>query len=138
MIRIAGISALGLALNTCPFASEREAPDGYAHVTGSVVMQDGSPFSGQGHALCWRAPHPEPSFNRHVRVEDGTYATVLEAPLGSRPQPGEPFEFLCRVQAMNNRALVARRYVSVPFSRDHSDFPSTRIDLRAGEIEPEP
>ena len=63
---------------------------------------------------------------------------VSPAPFGSRTPQGEPFEFLCRVQASPGRTLIARRYATVPFSRDHSDFPTTRVELRAGQIEEEP
>ena len=66
------------------------------------------------------------------------YSTVVEAPLGSRPQPGEPYALLCRAQASLDRELVARRFVTVPFSRARGDRPTTRVELRAGEIQADP
>jgi hypothetical protein len=138
MIRIAGIAALGLAFNACPVGSTHEEPDGYANITGSVVLRDGSPYSGPGHAVCWRPPDEQLAFSMNFRVERGSYEAVLEAPFGSMSMQGLPPEFLCRVQAAPSRVLIARRYASVPFSRVRADRLTTRIDLRAGEIEEEP
>lgn len=138
MIRMAGAAALGLILNTCPFAAD-EKPDGYARVTGQVVRSDGSPYAGRIHLLCWRPPDETPSFFRDGDLDErGRYNLLLESPLGSRPMAGEAFEFLCRAQSGPRGAAFAVRYVTVPFAPTRADVPTTRIDLREGEMEPPP
>jgi hypothetical protein len=138
MIRTASVAALGLILNTCPFTPAEE-PDGYARVTGQVLRSDGSPYPGRIHLLCWSPPDESPLFFREGDLDErGRYNLLLESPLGSRPMQAEPFEFLCRAQSGPRGAAFAVRYVTVPFARTRADAPTTRIDLREGEMEPPP
>jgi hypothetical protein len=138
MIRMAGVAALGLILNTCPFTPAEE-PDGYARVTGQVVRSDGSPYAGRIHLLCWEPPVESLSFFRDGDVDErGQYFVLVEAPAYSRPPQGEPFEFLCRAQSGPRGGPFAARYLTVPFARTRIDAPTTRIDLREGEMETPP
>jgi hypothetical protein len=138
MIRMAGTAALGLILNACPFGAGEE-PDGYARVTGQVLLRDGSPYPGRIHILCWEPPHESLSFFRDGDLDErGQYFVLVEAPAYSQPPQGEPFEFLCRAQSGPRGAPFAARYMTVPFGRTRVEAPTTRIDLREGEMEPPP
>ena len=138
MIRMAGAAALGLMMNACPFGVS-ERPDGYARVVGQVVMNDGSAYVGRVSFLCSTTWQPQSSLFGDDRADPrGSYAVLLEAPFASRPMQGEPFEFLCRVMAGPRGGPFAIRYVTVPFSPDRRTAQTVRIDLREGEMEPEP
>lgn len=138
MIRMAGVSALGLILNACPFGAE-PGPAGYARVTGQVVRSDGSPYQGRVHLLCWRPAYETESFFGDDGVDaQGRYEVILRAPPYSQGMAGEPFEFLCRAQSGPRGGPFAVRYVTVPFSRTRAEAPTTRIDLREGEMQPPP
>jgi hypothetical protein len=134
MIRMAGVSALGLVLNACPFGAP-EKPDGYARVTGHVQVRTGPNYAGRVWVECWSAGHPEPSFGNGVRVDaQANYSIDLEAPFLSRGRQGEAFQFVCRAQAGPAGAPFAIRYATVPFSERRTDRAETRIDLREGEM----
>lgn len=138
MIRMAGLSALGLILNACPFGAP-EKPDGYATMTGHVQVRTGPNYSGRVWVECFSAGHPEPSFGNGARVDaQGDYSIDLEAPYLSRRRQGDAFEFVCRAQAGPGSVPFAIRYATVPFSESRANRPSTRIDLREGEVQAPP
>jgi hypothetical protein len=144
MIRKAGLAALGLILNTCPFTPP-EPPAGYAAVTGRVLSADGTAYSGQVGISCSEPDRPSPSFgtlNLRRTDSDGDYSAILEASTYSwNPRQGA-FEFLCTVRAipMEPRGAepVAVRYVTIPFAEKRADRPNTRVDLRVGVFETHP
>jgi hypothetical protein len=134
MIRMAGLSALGLILNACPFGAP-EQPDGYARVTGHVQVRTGPNYNGRVTVTCFRADYPEASFGNGARVDaQANYSIDLEAPYLSRRRQGGAFEFVCRAQAGPSGAPFASRQATVPFSEKRADRPETRIDLREGEM----
>jgi hypothetical protein len=138
MIRMAGFSALGLVLNACPFGAP-EKPDGYATVTGHVQVRTGPNYAGRVSVMCFHADHPEPSFGNSARVDaQAKYSIVLEAPYLSRRRQGGAFEFVCRAQAGPGSGPFAVRYATVPFSESRASRPSTRIDLREGDVQGPP
>ncbi|HEX8319429.1 hypothetical protein [Longimicrobium sp.] len=134
MIRMAGLSALGLILNACPFGAPEE-PDGYATVTGQVQVRTGPNYNGRVSVMCFSAGHPEPSFGNSARVDaQANYRVELEAPFLSRGGQGEAFQFVCKAQAGPGGGPFASRQATVPFSETRANRPETRIDLRQGEM----
>ncbi|HEY0023158.1 MAG TPA: hypothetical protein VGB24_09610 [Longimicrobium sp.] len=134
MIRMAGVSALGLVLNACPFGSA-EKPDGYATVTGHVQVRTGPNYTGRVWVQCFSAHDPEPWFGRGARVDaQANYRIELEAPYGSFRLEGAPFQVVCKAHAGPGGAPYAIRQATVPFSETRANRPQTRIDLREGEM----
>jgi hypothetical protein len=68
----------------------------------------------------------------------GNHSLDLHAPYLSRRLQGGPFEFVCRAQAGPGGEPFAERYATVPFSESRANRPSTRIDLREGEMRAPP
>ena len=138
MIRMAGVSALGLILNACPFGAP-EPPDGYARVTGHVQVRTGPNYTGRVSVSCFSADHPEPSFGNSARVDaQARYSIDLEAPYGSLRRQSQPSSFVCRAQAGAGGGPFAVRYATVPFSEKRADRPTTSIDLLEGEMQGPP
>jgi hypothetical protein len=138
MIRMAGLSALGLILNACPFGAP-ERPDGYATVAGHVQVRTGPDYTGRVRVACWSRDYPEPVFGNSTRVDaQANYSIVLEAPYLSRRRQGGAFEFVCRAQAGPGGEPIAARNATVPFGESRSKRPSTRIDLLEGQVESPP
>jgi hypothetical protein len=134
MIRKAGVSALGLILNACPFGAP-EKPDGYATVTGHVQVLTGPNYTGRVWVQCFSADHPEPSFGKGTRVDaQANYRIELEAPYGSFRRQGAAFQFECKAQAGPGSGPFASRQATIPFSETRANRPETRIDLRQGEM----
>ncbi|HEY7766926.1 hypothetical protein [Longimicrobium sp.] len=134
MIRTAGLSALGLVLNACPFGAP-EKPDGYATVTGHVQVLTGPNYAGRVWVQCFRADHSEPSFGNSARVDaQANYRIELEAPYGSFRRQVAALQFECKAQAGPAGGPFAIRQATVPFSETRANRPETRIDLRQGEM----
>jgi hypothetical protein len=134
MIRMAGVSALGLILNACPFGAP-EKPDGYARVTGHVQVRTGPNYTGRVWVQCWSADHPEPSFGTGTRVDaQANYRIELEAPYGSFRRQGAVYQFECRAYAGPGGAPFASRHATIPFSETRADRPTTTIDLLENQM----
>jgi hypothetical protein len=138
MLRILGAMTLSVVLSTCPFGGE--TPDGFARVEGRVLQADGTGYRGDGRIVCGHPNDGEPNgFGHSISIDrHGQYHTALDAPSPygrGLETPQGFFELPCRITVTGGSALVALRYVPVRFSRARSERPTTRVDLRSGELE---
>lgn len=133
LIKIAPV-VLGLALSTCPFASEE--PGGYARIAGTVRADDGGGYRGVVFIRCGESARNTPSDNQ------GRYAAEYTVGhLGLPDVPGNEGQFLleCRVSAgPGGQPPIAQTYVTVPFHRERGRRITTRVDLVEGQIESRP